>query len=287
MDLVLLRSLLAVVEYGGLTEAAAHLGVSQSALSRRMAQLQEELQAPLLQRVGRSVVLTELGRLALEDARSLVQRYDALKRRLHEHVQLQAGVVRIGGGATAVAFLLPKEIAAFRERHPGIVFQLKEAGSRDTEEAVLRSDLELGAVTLPTRSKEVIVRPWVEDRIVLVAASKHRLARQRTVRATDLEGETVVGFEADTAVRRLIDAALRQVGVRVNVAMELRSVAAILQMVEATQSLAFVSEVAVPARRAITVDGLNVVRRLALVSRTDRSLSPASKRFCEQLGLSE
>lgn len=286
MDLTLLRSLVAVVEHGGLTEAAAHLGVSQSALSRRMTQLQEELAAPLLQRAGRSVVLTELGRLALDDARILVRRYDDMKRRLREHVRLQAGAVRIGGGATAVAFLLPKEIAAFRERHPGIVFQLKEAGSRDTENAVLRSELELGAVTLPTRSKEVVVRPWVKDRIILVAASRHRLAQQRRVRASDLEGETVVGFEAGTAVRGLIDGALANVGVKVNVAMELRSVAAILQMVEATQSLAFVSEIAVPDERAIAVTGLHIVRQLALVSRADRSLSPASQRFCEQLGLS-
>ena len=285
MSLTLVRSFLAVVDHGGVTEAATTLGVSQSALSRRLAQLQEELGAPLLERAGRSVVLTEAGRIAAEEARLLVQRYDALKKRVEEHVQVQSGTIRIGGGATAVAFLLPNEIAAFRERHPGILFQLKEAGSRDTEEAVLRSELELGAVTLPTRSRELIVRRWVEDHIVLVAASGHRFSGRQRIKARDLDGETVIGFEAGTAVRRLIDRGLEQAHVSVNVAMELRSVAAILQMVEATQSLAFVSEVAVPARRAVAVTGLSIVRELALVSRADRTLSPASRRFCEHLGL--
>lgn len=284
MDLTLLRSFLAVVEYGGVTEAAGHLGVSQSALSRRLAQLQVEMGVTLLERAGRGVVLTEMGKLAWTEASSLVQRYDSLKRRLVDHLNLQAGVVRIGGGATAVGFLLPECIASFRKAHPKVVFQLKEAGSRDTEEAVLRGDLELGVVTLPVRSSELSVRPWVQDRIVLVAGKGHPWAHKRKVMASDLDGQTIVGFEGGTAVRRLIDGALRQANVQVKVAMELRSVGAILQMMDATQSLAFVSELAVGrGRAAISVGGLHIVRDLALVWRTSRSLSPASERFSAHL----
>lgn len=284
MDLTLLRSFLAVVEHGGVTEAAGHLGVSQSAMSRRLAQLQDEMGVALLERSGRGVVLTELGKLAFTEANSLVLRYDALKKRLADHLQLQAGVVRIGGGATAVGFLLPQRIASFRRQHPKVVFQLKEAGSRDTEDAVLRGDLELGVVTLPVRSTELAVRPWVRDRIVLVAGKGHPWAHKRKVVASNLDGQTIVGFEAGTAVRRLIDGALRQVNVQVNVAMELRSVGAILQMMEATQSLAFVSELAVgKGRTAIHITGLDIVRDLALVWRGGRSLSPASERFSEHL----
>lgn len=284
MDLTLLRSFLAVVEHGGVTEAASHLGVSQSALSRRLGQLQEEMGAVLLERSGRGVVLTELGKLAWSEANSLVSRYDNLKKRLVDHLHLQAGVVRIGGGATAVGFLLPQRIASFRRQHPKVVFQLKEAGSRDTEDAVLRGDLELGVVTLPVRSSELTVRPWVRDRIVLVAGKGHPWANKRKVTAPNLDAQTIVGFEAGTAVRRLIDGALRQVNVQVNVAMELRSVGAILQMMEATQSLAFVSELAVgKGRTAIDVTGLDIVRDLALVWRAGRSLSPASERFSEHL----
>lgn len=281
MDLTLLRSFLAVVEHGGVTEAAQTLAVSQSALSRRLAQLRDEFGAPLLERAGRGVVLTPLGRLVASEAQGLIQRYDGIKRQVRDHLQLQSGIVRIGGGATAVAFLLPQQIAAFRKRYPKVVFQLKEAGSRDTEDAVLRGDLELGVVTLPARSPELVVRPWVKDRIVLVASKEHRLARRKRVSAGDLEGETVVGFEAGTAVRRLVDRELAAANVHVEVAMELRSVAAILQMVDATQSLAFVSELALGmARAAVAVSGLNIQRQLALVWRADRALSPASERFC-------
>jgi len=201
-------------------------------------------------------------------------------------------VVRIGGGATAVGFLLPRAIAAFRVQHPGVVFQVKEAGSRDIETAVTRDELELGIVTLPTRSRDVDEKPLARDRIVLVASKDHPLAQKIRVDARALEGQNLVGFEAGTAVRWLIDAALREAHVEVNVVMELRSVAAILQMVETTGSLAFVSELAVstsatrraPAVVPLAVRGIDIQRELALISKRGHSLSPAASAFSRTLG---
>ncbi|HEU4584090.1 MAG TPA: LysR family transcriptional regulator [Polyangiaceae bacterium] len=291
MDLTLFRSLLAVAEHGAVTDAATALGLSQSALSRRMDQLGEELGAPLIERVGRGVALTAVGQIAVEEGKLLVQRYDRLKSRIHEHLRLDAGVVRIGGGATAVGFLLPGAIAAFRKQHPGVVFQVKEAGSREIEAAVGSEELELGIVTLPTHTREVEERPLARDRIVLVAAKDHPLARRERIDARALNGQNLVGFEAGSAVRWLIDAALREAQVEVNVVMELRSVAAILQMVETTGSLAFVSELSVvsePSRRGravvpVAVRGLEIQRDLALISKRGRSLSPAARAFSRSL----
>jgi DNA-binding transcriptional LysR family regulator len=294
MDLLLLRSLVAVADHGAVTEAAAALGLSQSALSRRIDQLEEALGAPLFERAGRGVALTSIGQIALEEGRILVQRYDRLKSRIHEHLRLDAGVVRVGGGATAVGFLLPGAIAAFRKQHPGIVFQVKEAGSREIETAVASEELELGIITLPTRTRDVDERPLARDRIVLVAAKDHPLARRERIDARALNGQSLVGFEAGSAVRWLIDAALREAQVEVNVVMELRSVAAILQMVETTGSLAFVSELSVlpePTRRArgvvpLAVRGLEIQRELALISKRGRSLSPAARAFSDSLAQS-
>jgi DNA-binding transcriptional LysR family regulator len=291
MDLTLLRSLLAVAEHGAITEAAAALGVSQSALSRRIDQLEEELGAPLLERLGRGVALTAIGQIAIQEGKLLVQRYDRLKTRIVEHLELNAGVVRIGGGATAVGFLLPRAIAAFRKQHPQVVFQVKEAGSREIETAVGNEELELGIVTAPTRARDLVERTLARDRIVLVASKDHPLASRERIDAQALSGQNLVGFEAGSAVRWLIDAALREAQVEVNVVMELRSVAAILQMVETTGSLGFVSELSVlpeksrrgPAVVPLSVRGLEIVRELALISKRGRSLSPAAQAFSEAL----
>jgi DNA-binding transcriptional LysR family regulator len=295
MDLLLLRSFLAVAEHGAVTDAAAALGLSQSALSRRIAQLETALGAPLLERVGRGVELTAIGELTLEEGKLLVQRYDRLKSRVQEHLQLDAGVVRIGGGATAVGFLLPRAIAQFRKQHPGVVFQVREAGSRDIETAVVGQELELGIVTLPTRIRDVNEKPLGKDRIVLVASKDHPLSQRATVDARSLNGQNLVGFEAGTAVRRLIDAALREAQVEMKVVMELRSVAAILQMVETTGSLAFVSELAVASPRSrpgraivpLKIRGIDIQRELGLISKQGRSLSPAAEQFSAALAGTE
>jgi DNA-binding transcriptional LysR family regulator len=168
------------------------------------------------------------------------------------------------------------------------VFQVKEAGSRDVEAAVARDELELGIVTLPTRNRELEARLLTRDRIVLVASKDHPLAAAGRITSQELAGQNLVGFEAGTAIRWLIDSALRQAGVEVNVVMELRSVAAILQMVETTGSLAFVSQLAMksPASRGVVplkVRGLDIQRELALIHKHARSLSPAAREFSAAL----
>ncbi len=286
-DLTLLRSFLATAEAGAITPAARALFLTQPALSRRLQQLEEELGAPLFERSARGVALTEQGRLVAVAGRDLVARYE----QMHEGVAaiggLEAGSVRIGGGATAVAFLLPEAIAEFQRSRPGVLFQVKEAGSRDVERDVLEERLELGIVTLPTSSAEFEVRPLRTDRIVLVAAPEHPLASKSRIGVSALQDQDLVGFESPSAIRSLIDGALREKGVQVHVVMELRSIPAILRMVRATDCLAFVSQLGVgegpDGVRIIPVTGLKIQRRLAIIRKKGRPLSPAAAEFVQLL----
>lgn len=288
MDLVLLRSLLAVADQRTISAAARALFVTQPALSRRLQQLEDELGAPLFHRSRRGVVLTEAGRVATEEARDIVARYGRMKERIRAEESLAEGLVRVGGGATAVSFLVPRAIATFRRQYPGIRFQVVEQGSRGVEDDIVAERLDLGIVTLPTRSRELELEPLGEDRIVLVAAATHPLARKKRLEARDLDGQALVGFEAGSAIRRLIDDALAAASVTVDVQMELRSIAAILGMVESTGALAFVSRLGVPegSSKVVVLDvrGLKIVRRLGVISKVGRPLSPAARAFVPMLG---
>ncbi|MDH5674795.1 MAG: LysR substrate-binding domain-containing protein [Myxococcales bacterium] len=290
MDLLLLRSFLRVADLGAITEAAHSLGLSQPALSRRIQQLEQALGAELLLRSQRGVVLTDSGRIVAREGRAVVERYERLRESIAAAQRLEAGVVRLGGGATAVAYLLPQAIAAFQRQHPSIRFELKEAGSREIVADVREERLELGIVTLPVADSELTIEPLRDDRIVLVAATDHPLARRggrRTVGVEALREQSLVGFEAGSAIRQHIDAALREAGVEMRVVMELRSIAAILQMVASTGSLAFVSELGVAQADArvatVGVRGLKIVRQLALITKRERPLSAASQAFAGRL----
>jgi len=281
-----MRSLVAVAQHGAITEAARALGLTQPALSRRIQQLESALGAPLLERSRKGVVLTEMGRLVEQEARVLMERYARLTEQVRAHQRLEAGVVRLGGGATAIEFVVPSAIARFQATHPAIRFRVKEAGSREVEDDVLAERLELGIVTLPTHSSELRVRSMLDDRIVLVAAKRHALAARRRVMAQSLAGQDYIGYEGGSAIRQIIDRTLRDLNVEMNVVMELRSIPAMLRMVETTGSLAFVSELAVPRRgtvRVVPVRGLDAVRRLALIEKRGRPLSPAAQQFAADL----
>jgi len=282
----LLRSLLAVADTGAITEAAERIGVSQSALSRRLQQLESHMGAALLVRGRKGVELTAIGRLVEAEARVLVSRYDNLRRQIQANLGLEGGTVRIGGGATAVEFVLPRAIAAFQREYPGIRFHLKEAGSREIAADVINGNLELGLVTLPLQARELEIRELMDDRIVLVARSDHPLATHGRVYSADLAGFAYVGFEAGSAIRQIIDAALRAVGVELNVVMELRSIPAILQMVATTGNLAFVSEASVVGQESlqqILVEDLAITRKLAIITRAGVPLSPAAGAFAARL----
>ena len=287
MDMDLLRSLSEVARRGAITEAARALHLTQPALSRRIQVLEQEFGTPLLTRSRKGVRLTEMGKLVESEGRALVERLERLKSEVGAHLRLEQGTVRIGGGATAVSFLLPGLIRGFRKRHPEIHFQVKEAGSREIELDVLREDLELGLVTLPAQSKELEVTPLGRDPIVLVAARGHPLAKRRRVPAEALENMPLIGFEAGSMIRRLIDDALAAASVTVDVVMELRSIQSILRMVALNLGLAFVSRRGVEAAGRgvieIGVRGLRVERRLGVIRKGQRPLSVAAEAFLDRI----
>ncbi|MGD8417170.1 MAG: LysR substrate-binding domain-containing protein [Pseudomonadales bacterium] len=286
MELNLLRSLVAVADAGAITEAASRLGLSQPALTRRIQQLEAEFGAEFLSRSRKGAVLTELGRLVEREARVLIDRYDSLKAEVASQRNVEGGTVRIGGGATAVSFVLPDAIARFQQAFPRVHFQVKEASSSEIASDVANGRLELGLVTLPVRTTGLEIEALVEDRIVLVAAAHDPLARAGQIPIASLDGRNFVGFEAGSAIRQIVDANLREAGIEINVVMELRSIPAILRMVATTGSLAFVSRLGLQGQslvREVSVSGLDITRRLGLARRKGSVVSPAASRFAERL----
>ena len=285
-DLANLRSLVAVAEAGAITEAARRLGLTQPALTRRLQQLESEFGTTLLQRGRNGATLTETGRLLVAEARQLIERYEGAKREVTRHTAATGGTIRLGGGATAVSFLLPGEIASFQHHYPNVHFQVKEASSSDIAEDVASGRLELGLVTLPIRKTGLAITPLLDDQIVLIAAAGHPLTRLGRVPLEAIDGENFVGFEGGSAIRQIVDDSLRQAGVEINVVMELRSIPAILRMVATTKSLAFVSRLGVQGQdlvQEVPVVGLRISRKLALAERKGRTLSPAAQNFRSQL----
>lgn len=282
MELTQLRYLVAIADAGHMTRAAEALGVTQPALSAMLKKVESEIGAELFHRTGRGVEATHAGRVFVEHARDAVRRADAGVLAVQELVGLRAGSIRVGGGATAITYLLPSVVSALRRDHAALRFYVREAGSSAVAGSVLRGELDLGIVTLPTTVPghgDLQEIPLLEDELRLVVPPAHRLAARRAFRFSDLEGEPFVAFEAGSAVRELIDRAASSAGVTLHVVMELRSIESIKSMVEAGVGVGLISRLALPERAGIPCRDARLTRRLAIVRRQGRIPSPAAAAF--------
>ncbi|CAG0994424.1 HTH-type transcriptional regulator GltC [Phycisphaerales bacterium] len=294
MELTSLRYFREIARAGHMTRAADTLGVTQPALSAMLKKLEREVGAPLLHRTGRGVETTDAGRIFLIHAEEALRAADAAVQGVREVVGLERGSIRVGGGATATTYLLPPVVSAVRKKHPGLRFYIREAGSAAVAAAVASGELDLGIVTLPVAgaAAESLVRvPLVTDELRLIVPPGHRMERSgkrtkpepATFRWKDLEGQSLVAFEAGTAVRGMIDRAAANAGVTLDVVMELRSIESIKHMVAAGIGVGFVSRFAIGDLEGLTVREGRLTRHLAIVRRRERGPSSAAVEFEEAL----
>ena len=282
VELTPLTYFLAIARAGHMTRAARTLGVSQPALSAAVRRLEEEAGTALLDRTGRGVELTAAGRAFATRAEEAVRGAAAALRDVRELMGLESGSIRVGGGATATAFLLPPVVNALRRSHSGLRFYVREAGSRQVAEAVLSGELDLGIVTLPIEKAltgQLLSIKLVQDELRLVVPPGHTLAGSKTFRWKDLAGASVIAFEAGSAVRQVLDDAARGAGVSLNVVMELRSIESIRRMVAAGVGVGFVSRFALRAGEGLACAQGRLTRDLAIVRRSDKTPSAAAGEF--------
>lgn len=291
MELTPLRYFRAIAAHGHMTKAARALGVTQPTLSAMLKKLEAEVGADLLHRTGRGVELTDAGRVFLAHAEDAVRRADAGLAAVRQLMGLETGSIRVGGGPTATTYLLPPVVSAVRKKHPGLRFYVREAGSNAVSAAVRTGELDLGIVTLPLSpvdAPDLLVIPLVEDefRLIVPPGGKHRLAAEgragKGFRWKDLDGESVVAFEAGAAVREMIDSAAAAAPggpITLRVVMELRSIESIKQMVRAGIGVGFVSRFALGESEGLACRDGKLARGLALVRRRDRLPSAAGAVF--------
>jgi DNA-binding transcriptional LysR family regulator len=309
VELTPMRYFRAIARARHMTRAAEELGVTQPALSAVVKKLEAEVGAALLHRTGRGVEMTDAGRTFLAFAEESLRAAEAGVRAVKRLSGLEVGSIRVGGGATATTYLLPRVVRAVRREHPGLRFYVREGGSSAVAAAVLAGELDLGIVTLPVElpgAGDLLTIKLVEDELVLIAPESGTKARKdegtqgnerRTgiLRASgrggkgggfrwgELVGVPIVAFEAGTAVRTLVDDAARAAGVTLDVVMELRSIESIKSMVSAGIGVGFVSRFALGEGSAWGQGrgcrDARLTRTLAIVRRRDRVPSAAAGAF--------
>lgn len=168
------------------TRAAEELNLSQSALSRAIQKLEDQLGQPLFERKPREVVLTDLGELLLERAKKILKLVEDTFSEVAEAGR--RGRVRLGAIPTIAPYLLPSLLGSFAEKHPEISVIVQE----DTTEALIKScshgEIDLAIVALPIIAKYLEVQPLFSEELLLVLPTGHPLAAEEKIAVAAVDG---------------------------------------------------------------------------------------------------
>lgn len=213
MTLEQLRIFVAVAERQHLTQAAAALALTPSAVSSSIKALEERYGTTLFHRVGRRIELSEEGRIFCEEARRTLASARAAEATLAELGELRRGSLSIHASQTIASYWLPSVLVCFRQAYPAIELLLEMGNTENVAQAVLQGVADLGfvegAIDDPALSNEAVG----EDRMVIVVAPNHPWADGRVLAAADLRAARWILREPGSGTRSAFEAALAAQGI--------------------------------------------------------------------------
>jgi DNA-binding transcriptional LysR family regulator len=294
MDLRQLEVLQAIAESGSFTAAGRKLHVSQSAISRQIALLEDELGEALFLRVGRQVRMTpaaeslvQLGQRVFQDLRdtvgSITDRTGALR-----------GTLRLAGGMTVCLYVFPPLLKQIKRVHPQLDIRLTVATTGRSVEEIRAGRVDAGLLTLPVDESDLVTVPVMREELLVVTMPTHRLARKRRIAPQELNDEPFILFETGSATRQVIDAFFVTEKIEPTIVMDTENVEIIKAMVKTGLGISIVPYQAI-AREVRAgqffcsrIEGYELVRETGWVyaraSRVPRPIQELQTVFAEVKG---
>lgn len=270
------------------TRAADELSLTQSALSRSIARLEEELELPLFERKTRGVALNKYGEIFLQHVNRAMDEITIAKQELKDMVDPFHGIISLAFIHTLGPSFIPGLISAFREQYPGIQFQLMQ----DTTQKII-SQLEIGEIDLgfcsPNEQIENISTvPVIDEELFLIVPKEHRLADKNQVDLSEVANDPFVLYKQESGLRDVIDHLCEEAGFKPTSTFEGVGDATIAGFVAANFGVAlipFIPGLDMTKISLLSVSKPRCRRVIHMAWRTDRYMSPAVvhlKRFIEE-----
>lgn len=290
-----LRILKAIAAEGSFTHAADSLYVSQPSVSLQIRSLERHLNVSLFNRVGRRVQLTEAGHILLGYGDRILALCQEACYAIADLQSLQGGNLIVGASQTIGAYLMPQLIGLFHQKYPGVTVQLQVHSTRQICWSVMHGHTDLGIVEGNVSSglqEPLEVIPYTEDELALVLPVSHPLAQLETILKEDLYKLRFISTDSQSTTYNMIDQMLVQGNVdtqRLNVAMELGSIEAIKNAVQAGLGAAFVSTSAIQKElqlgvlRQIPIQDVVLKRVVSVIFSSNHYHSKAAEAFCQEI----
>jgi DNA-binding transcriptional LysR family regulator len=266
---------------GSFSRAGERIGLSQSAVSHSVKELENEVGVKLLDRTTREVVLTEAGEQLAGRLEHLLEELNSTLLDARSVGHQLSGTVRVAASQTISAHLMPQSIAAAALAFPSIRFVLHDRPQQWVLQSIRQGEVDFGIVIDPVQASDLDCEAVLSEPFLLLCRSDHPLAEKKSVPWQSLQGENLVLQDYASGSRPLIDDALVRQGIKPNIVQQIGHPATLFPMVEARIGISVLPALALPLPegRPLIVKRLTPVveRQLMLVRRKNRSLSRAAE----------
>ncbi len=282
MDIHHLQYFIEVSRFNSFTRAADHLFVTQPTISKMIKNLETELGVELFDRSHKKLVLTDAGRVILEQAQIIDKAFNNLQTELDDLLGLQKGHIRIGLPPIMDAAEFIQILGDFHSEYPNITFQLVEDGAKKIEENINQEELDVGITVLPTQ-EEFHFFSFMKEELKVVLPPNHRFANRKQVKLEELHEEQFILFNKDFVLNDRITSACKEAGFVPRVVSESSQWDFIGKMITANLGISIlpysVSQLLKEEVRTVKVVKPTIEWDLAIIWRKDQYLSYATKEW--------
>jgi len=281
MELLQLQYFIEVARKEHMTEAARSLHVTQSSLSKTIQRLEEDLGAPLFDRIGRKLRLNEFGSKFLRRAERALFELEQGKQEIKDLSSPEYGTLKL---AVTTASTLPNILREFRTKRPHIHFHVQMLSTQEMVSLLHRGEVDFCLSSPPVYGDDIECQVVFVDPILVAVPKGHRLAERSSVSLTDLKEEWFVGVKKGYGTRDFVDSVCRSAGFEPQYVYEGDEPARLFALVEAEIGIAFIPSTARHSRDQITylqLENHELVREIALLWHRSRYITRGAQEFRE------
>ncbi|MFZ3025453.1 LysR family transcriptional regulator [Pseudomonas sp.] len=281
MDLASLNAFIAIAETGSFSLAGERLHLTQPAISKRIAGLEQQLKVRLFDRLGREINLTEAGRALLPRAYQILGVLDDTRRALSNLSGEISGRLTLATSHHIGLHRLPPLLRAFTRAHPQVALDIQFLDSEVAYEEVLHGRAELAVITLAPETREPVraVGVW-DDPLDFVAAPEHPLACIGPVSLADVARHPAVFPGGNTFTHHIVRRLFEAEGLTPNIGMSTNYLETIKMMVSIGLAWSVLPRTMLDEQVArLPLAGIQLHRRLGYILHSERTLSNAAKAF--------
>jgi LysR family transcriptional regulator, hydrogen peroxide-inducible genes activator len=282
MEFHQLRYVCAIADTGNFSRAAERCQIAQPSLSQQVLKLEEDLGAKLFDRLGRSVRLTEAGRVFITHARSILEQMEVARLKVADKNADLCGSIAVGVIPTVAPYLIPSYAAAFTKNYPDAKLRIVEETTSVLVDGLRDLSIDVAILALPLGHRDLELFPIRTEPLFAVMRKDHPRASAESLVLKDLRGESFVMLRDGHCFRDLSIRTCTRARITPNIAFESGQFSSLLAMVAAGVGVSLVPEMAIDRNvscRYVPLNDAQATRTIVAAVLRGRSLNRVQKAF--------